>query len=448
MATALHMRRNDLVCRLLPIFVVLFALVPRANAESGRLNLHLDFGTGGALAGDTRRPDRSEDAAVGGMFGLGFDYVIARPLALELMLYGGGVAHPFATEDQTGAGIIGFGAGVRLRPLDDGTGYATEEHGNVGGNLFVAAHIGFYRFDGPQPAFDVSVGYEFSVTRPLSIGPFARMHTFFGGDSNGVDVTLFVGVSAQIEIMSDGHGADTDGDGLPDGEEAEHGTDPARADTDHDGINDRIEVRSGTNPLENDTDHDGLLDGREDGNHNGEIDAGETDPRLVDTDGGGISDTDEIMQEHTNPRDPLDDDLDQDGVGNIADLCPAAPGDRSPNSNGCPDRAARMQIPGATFSAGRSRLEETADVGLGEARAVLARNTSRYEIRVHVPASGDAAADLALSQRRAEAVLSWFAQHEIDRARLTAVGAGSAEPMPQAAPDAPTNARVELVRVD
>lgn len=431
----------------LPFLLAFWSASPSARAESGRLNLHLDLGAGGAIAGDVRRTSRLEDPAAGAVFGIALDYTIVKPLAIELAVFGGGLAHAFPGADQTGAGLVGFGGGVRIRPLDDERGYATDEHGSAAGNLFVAAHIGFYRFDGEQAGLDVSVGYEFSITSPLSIGPFLRMQTFFGGDTDGVDVVMMVGVSTQIELLSAPHGQDADGDGLTDGEEAEHHTDPARQDTDRDGLSDRLEVMTGTNPLENDTDNDGLLDAREDANRNGEVDDGETDPRLVDTDGGGISDSDEIMQEHTNPRDPADDDDDQDGVANLADLCPAAPGDRTPNSNGCPDRAARMQIPGATFAAGRSRLEAGADAGLGEARTQLARNQSRYEIRVHVPASGDAGADLTLSQRRAEAVLSWFTQHGIPRDRLTAVGAGSAEPLPSTPPDAANNARVELVRV-
>ena len=56
---------------------------------------------------------------------------------------------------------------------------------------------------------------------------------------------------------------------------------------------------SETDPLNPDTDGDYLQDGCPDGfstrlcedqNNNGVLDDGETDPRLLDTDGGGISD--------------------------------------------------------------------------------------------------------------------------------------------------------------
>jgi hypothetical protein len=58
-------------------------------------------------------------------------------------------------------------------------------------------------------------------------------------------------------------GADRDGDGLSDNEEATLGTDPARADTDGDGLQDGEEVAGGTDPTQGDTDGDGIPDGQE-----------------------------------------------------------------------------------------------------------------------------------------------------------------------------------------
>jgi large repetitive protein len=40
-----------------------------------------------------------------------------------------------------------------------------------------------------------------------------------------------------------------------------------------------LDPRSHTNPRRRDTDRDGMPDGREDRNHNGRRDRGETDPR-------------------------------------------------------------------------------------------------------------------------------------------------------------------------
>ena len=107
-------------------------------------------------------------------------------------------------------------------------------------------------------------------------------------------------------------------------------TDPNAADSDGDGLGDGTEVNfgkpaceaagatppCGTDPLNPDTDSDGLCDGPatvtgecvagEDQNANGQVDAGETDPRVFDTDGGGVGDGAEVNA-GTDPLDPSDD---------------------------------------------------------------------------------------------------------------------------------------------
>ncbi len=57
--------------------------------------------------------------------------------------------------------------------------------------------------------------------------------------------------------------ADTDDDGLNDGDEVIRGTDPRKPDTDDDGLNDGDEVIQGTDPSNADTDMDGMPDGWE-----------------------------------------------------------------------------------------------------------------------------------------------------------------------------------------
>jgi len=131
------------------------------------------------------------------------------------------------------------------------------------------------------------------------------------------------------KIGTDPNNPDTDGDGLCDGNivlegickgaEGVVGTDPTNADTDGDGIIDGTEVfgENPTNPLDPDSDADGLCDGSktvagvcqggEDVNNNGKVDDGETDPNKWDTDNGGISDGQEVLEDHTNPLRPCDD---------------------------------------------------------------------------------------------------------------------------------------------
>ena len=114
--------------------------------------------------------------------------------------------------------------------------------------------------------------------------------------------------SLENSSCTDTHDGDSDDDGIPDGlEDANHNgqvdsgeTDPCKVDTDGDGIQDGTELgltlasigpdtdqgvfipdldpAGTTNPLSRDTDGDGITDGQEDANHNGRVDAGETDP--------------------------------------------------------------------------------------------------------------------------------------------------------------------------
>lgn len=155
--------------------------------------------------------------------------------------------------------------------------------------------------------------------------------------------------------VTDPWSADTDGDGLTDGDEA--GTaartadgetayagrsDPTREDSDVDGLDDRLETKGWrstdgivylTDPMEPDSDGDGLSDGQEAGapidgaayvvfsdpqktdtDADGLTDAEEADLSLdafnPDSDGDGLSDADEVDQFGTAP-----DEIDTDGDG-------------------------------------------------------------------------------------------------------------------------------------
>lgn len=94
---------------------------------------------------------------------------------------------------------------------------------------------------------------------------------------------------------------DSDGDGMPDGWEEEHGlrpnVDDAQKDADRDGLVNLAEYRRGADPQDQDTDNDGHDDGDEarDG-------SATTKVTIKDTDGDGTPDGDE--------------DLDGDGVAN------------------------------------------------------------------------------------------------------------------------------------
>jgi hypothetical protein len=122
-------------------------------------------------------------------------------------------------------------------------------------------------------------------------------------------------------------GQDLDNDGLTRAEEQEYGTNPSVADTDNDGLEDGEEVtRWDTDPTTSDTDGDGLDDGEEvneygtdptdphsdgDGLEDGEeVSRYDTNPTRTDTDGDGIDDGTEVEQgtDPTDPNDPPEED--------------------------------------------------------------------------------------------------------------------------------------------
>lgn len=110
--------------------------------------------------------------------------------------------------------------------------------------------------------------------------------------------------------------ADTDDDSMPDGWEVNYGLNPnddmdADIDSDGDGLTNLEEFYLGREPNDSDTDDDGLLDGIEDENHNGVVDAGETDPCDADTDDDGLTDGEESDIYNT---DPLSSDTDGDSM--------------------------------------------------------------------------------------------------------------------------------------
>ena len=139
----------------------------------------------------------------------------------------------------------------------------------------------------------------------------------WNGDIDGDGLINILDPDSENDGMPDGYemdnqlftsvndaGRDRDGDGLTNLEEYQHDTDPNKADTDGDGLSDGDEVNlHKTNPLTPDTDGDGLLDGLELANS--------TDPFNPDTDADGMPDGWEVA----NSVDPLTPDAVRDADG-------------------------------------------------------------------------------------------------------------------------------------
>ncbi|HHJ80781.1 MAG TPA: hypothetical protein ENJ65_04015 [Candidatus Tenderia electrophaga] len=112
--------------------------------------------------------------------------------------------------------------------------------------------------------------------------------------------------------------ADTDGDGLSNGDENKRGTDPNKADTDGGSVNDGNEVKNGTNPVSEPRDDDLTADPDDDGLSTLKELELKTNPLVADTDGGGVNDGGEVTN-GTNPLDPADD-------NQTASACPPSKG--------------------------------------------------------------------------------------------------------------------------
>ncbi len=159
------------------------------------------------------------------------------------------------------------------------------------------------------------------------------------GLSDGEEINGFVADPEQpnVRINTDPNNPDSDQDGLLDFDELTfHFTDPNKVDTDDDNFGDLIEVEQGTDPNDPqsfpaDLNNNGIddvweqeydlvpkdgdrIDGSQDSDNDGLADVLEfrykTNPLVIDSDGDGFSDAEEIlglMTDPNNPNEPSDD---------------------------------------------------------------------------------------------------------------------------------------------
>jgi len=111
--------------------------------------------------------------------------------------------------------------------------------------------------------------------------------------------------------------------------------------------------------------------------------------------------------------------------------------------------AVRYSLPASSFKLGSAELPDALKKQLEVFAEVLkAKRGSNKVVRIegHADASGAAAANLTLSQRRADAVRDFLVEMGADAAMITPVGVGANAPKNSKDPFAPENRRVEIGR--
>jgi hypothetical protein len=195
----------------------------------------------------------------------GLDHVTVAPEALYLDLG--------QEMNLTVTGTYSDGTVRDLSAAIKGTVYASSDEAilTISGDGMVTPHavgIGFVKV---TPSGEAPV-----VVRVEIVEPYLDKDTDDDGILDEVEDSNHNGIVDAGE--TDPYEIDTDGDGIQDGTEMGVTLAGIGTDTDTGIFQPDLDNTTTTDPLNPDTDGDGLSDGEEDANHNGRVDAGETDP--------------------------------------------------------------------------------------------------------------------------------------------------------------------------
>ena len=304
-------------------------------------------------------------------------------------------------------------------------------------------------------------------------------------------------------LKTNPYNADSDGDGLKDGEEInEYNTDPLNPDSDRDELKDGEEVNSYlTNPTKADTDDDGLNDFAEvvtyksdplktdtDGdslNDGEEVNTYKTDPTKADTDDDGLNDNEEIVTHKTDPNkadtdndelvdgaeinihktnplipdcdndklpdgvevnthktNPLEADTDAGGVDDYIEVT-LSHTDPLDKNDDIPSISLEIEFQVNSFAispVGMTNLNQI----LPDITVFLEVTNNDIMVIGHTDTGGSESYNKRISEKRAQAVYNWFIRNGIKANRLKFRGDGESNPS-YFPGSSPRNRRIELL---
>ncbi len=239
-------------------------------------------------------------------------------------------------------------------------------------------------------------------------------------------------------------GADTDGDGIYDKDDACPEVAGLAAfngcpDSDGDGIEDGKDScpnEAGSKEMNGcpDSDGDGIAD---------KDDACPNEAGLAalagcpDADGDGIADKDDACPSEAGPAENKGcpwPDKDGDGVLDKDDICPDVPGTVA--NNGCPEVTEAVQktlldyAKTILFDTGKASIKKESEDVLKNIVAILAEyKNSKFTIDGHTDSTGSAKNNQRLSEERAYSVMNYLIENGVASSRLSATGYGEDRPI-------------------
>lgn len=181
-------------------------------------------------------------------------------------------------------------------------------------------------------------------------------------------------------------------------------------------------------------------------------------PKVTDTDRDGVSDDRDLCPDTpagtTVDRFGCARDADGDGVTDDRDQCPATIAGLSVDSKGCPSAfqaGTPLTLVGVNFQTGKAVILPASQGILDQVAQSLIDNPDvNVEVGGHTDSQGAEAANLRLSQARANAVREYLIGKGVDGGRITAMGYGESKPVESntTANGRAANRRVELNRTN